>query len=87
MWWYTPVIPGLSRQRQADLFEFQASLVYMVRTLCLKHTHIHTCTRTCTCTRKEGKEMKKLLHGSLKLIRRKSLLSFLKRVTEWSVGI
>lgn len=75
--------PGAQQERQADLFEFQASLVYMVRTLCLKHTHIHTCTRT----RKEGKEMKKLLHGSLKLIRRKSLLSFLKRVTEWSVGI
>ena len=27
-WWCTPLIPALGRQRQADLCEFEASLVY-----------------------------------------------------------
>ena len=27
-WWCTPLIPSLGRQRQADLCEFKASLVY-----------------------------------------------------------
>ena len=27
-WWYRPLIPALGRQRQADLCEFKASLVY-----------------------------------------------------------
>ena len=27
-WWHTPLIPALSRQRQEDLGEFKASLVY-----------------------------------------------------------
>ena len=27
-WWRTPLFPALGRQRQADLCEFEASLVY-----------------------------------------------------------
>ncbi|CAO2623499.1 hypothetical protein LEMLEM_LOCUS17960 [Lemmus lemmus] len=27
-WWRTPLTPALGRQRQADLCEFEASLVY-----------------------------------------------------------
>ena len=27
-WWYTPLIPALWRQRQVDLCEFEANLVY-----------------------------------------------------------
>ena len=28
MWWYTALIPTLRRQRQTDLCEFEASLIY-----------------------------------------------------------
>ena len=27
-WWHTPLIPALGKQRQVDLCEFEASLVY-----------------------------------------------------------
>jgi len=30
LWWPTPLIPELRRQRQAELCEFKASLVYRV---------------------------------------------------------
>jgi hypothetical protein len=29
-WWRTPLVPTLVRQRQVDLYEFKASLVYRV---------------------------------------------------------
>ena len=29
-WWHTPLIPALGRQRQVDICEFKASLVYRV---------------------------------------------------------
>ena len=30
VWWHMPLIPALSRQRQEDLYEFEASLIYKV---------------------------------------------------------
>ena len=30
-WWFMPLIPALCKQRQVDLYEFEASLVYIVR--------------------------------------------------------
>ena len=30
VWWHTPLIPGLWRQKQEDLCKFKASLVYTV---------------------------------------------------------
>ena len=32
VWWHSPLIPALGRQSQADLCEFEASLVYSSRT-------------------------------------------------------
>lgn len=29
-WWFTPLIPALSRQGQADLFKLAASLGYLL---------------------------------------------------------
>ena len=30
VWWHTPLVPAFGRQRQVDLCEFKASLVYRV---------------------------------------------------------
>jgi hypothetical protein len=36
--WHTPLIPALERQRQVDLCEFKASLVYRVNSRISKAT-------------------------------------------------
>ena len=36
--WYTPVIPALGRQRQVGLYEFKASLVYIVSSRTIRAT-------------------------------------------------
>jgi hypothetical protein len=46
-WWCTPLIPALGRQRQVDLCEFEASLLYKVS------------YRTARATQKNQKERKK----------------------------
>jgi hypothetical protein len=30
MWWHTPLVPAFGKQKQVDLCEFKASLVYLV---------------------------------------------------------
>ena len=35
-WWHTPLIPALRRQRQMELCEFKASLVYRARSRTLR---------------------------------------------------
>ena len=48
VWWCTPLIPALGRQKQVDLCEFKARLVYMEfqdsQGYTEKHTHTHTHT-------------------------------------------
>ena len=48
-WWLTPLIPALGRQRQADLYEFQASLVYTV------NSRLHSVYIEKPCLEKENK--------------------------------
>jgi hypothetical protein len=63
-----PLIPALRRQRQADLCEFMAHLVYRAEfqdsqsyteELCLKTHHTHKHTEVRGGARKEGKKKRK----------------------------
>lgn len=38
VWWYTPLVPAVGKQRQGDLFECKASQSYTVKTLTQKET-------------------------------------------------
>ena len=49
-WWHTPLIPSLSRQRQVDLYEFKASLVY--RRSCYRTAMATGCTKK-LCLKKQ----------------------------------
>lgn len=37
-WWRTPLVPTLVRQRQVDLYELKASLVYRVNSRTVRTT-------------------------------------------------
>jgi len=37
-WWCTPLIPALRRQRHTDLYEFEASLIYIVSSRTVRTT-------------------------------------------------
>jgi hypothetical protein len=56
VWWRRPLIPGLRRQRQAHLCDFEANLVYIVssravratqRNVTQKQTNKQTCHHAC----------------------------------------
>jgi hypothetical protein len=38
MWWRTPLVPALKKQRQADVFEYETSLIYIVGSKPVKAT-------------------------------------------------
>ena len=49
VWWCTPLTPALRRQRQADLYEFEASLVYIVSSRTVRAvTHRNPVLKTTT---------------------------------------
>jgi len=45
-WWYMTLIPALRRQRQVELCEFEASLVYRVSSRTARAAHRHPVSKT-----------------------------------------
>ena len=58
-----PLIPALQRQRQADLCEFEASLIYRVSS---RQQNIHT-EKACLKTKKIKKASMSVNHGGTNL--------------------
>ena len=49
-WWHTPLIPALGRQRQLDLCEFKASLVFRASSRTGSKATEKTCLKTTATT-------------------------------------
>jgi hypothetical protein len=48
LWWRTPLIPATWRQRQVDLCEFEAILVYIVSSRTARATQINPVSKSQT---------------------------------------
>ena len=72
MWWGTPLIPALERQRQVDLCELEASLVYRLSSKTALHTDTDTDTHTHTHT--QSKKIKDNVSLSMKGSKRKQCI-------------
>ena len=56
-WWRTPLTPALGRQRQVNLGEFEASLVYKVSSRLLKGTRRNPVSKDQKIKNKNKKRM------------------------------
>ena len=71
-WWLTPLVPALRRQRQVDLWEFEASLVYKANSKTAR-----TVSQRKPCLKETNKTNKPTKNLKCRVIQRISCLSLL----------